>query len=265
MTKSATREAADEVSAPIASPVFTGNVGVGVTPEAWDSSHKALQVGAALGLSSDTTINRSHISSAAYQDGTSHTSGWKYMDSSSGATDIHTYNGGIDFRVAPSGSADAAISWNTAMTIDNAGRVTKPLQPAFSVSVNSYSGINCAPQSHLIRFGEQSSGAGLFNNGNYFDTTNRRFVAPVSGFYQFNVHIRMDGTSGDYVYLTMVRNGSTNLGRDLDVGVGSYVNRSISVVASLSANDYVDCNARTSGDTSIGIDGDSWFSGHLIG
>ena len=46
MTKSATREAADEVSAPIASPVFTGNVGVGVTPEVkWHSTSTALQVG----------------------------------------------------------------------------------------------------------------------------------------------------------------------------------------------------------------------------
>ena len=39
MTKSATRVAADEVSAPIASPVFTGNVGVGVTPEAHHNTH----------------------------------------------------------------------------------------------------------------------------------------------------------------------------------------------------------------------------------
>jgi hypothetical protein len=191
-------------------------------------------------------------------------SGWKYLNTDL-ATNYESKSGTHKFQVAPSGTADAAISWNTALSIDNAGIVTKPLQPAFSVSVNAYSGINCAPQTHLIRFGDQSSGQGLFNNGNHFDTTNRRFVAPVSGFYQFNANIRMDGTSGDYVYLTMVKNGSTNLGRDLDVGVGSYVNRTISVVASLSANDYVDCNARTSGDTSIGIDGDSYFSGHLIG
>ena len=45
MTKSATREAADEVSAPIASPVFTGNVGVGVAPEAWRSPDSVLPVG----------------------------------------------------------------------------------------------------------------------------------------------------------------------------------------------------------------------------
>ena len=262
MTKSATREAADEVSAPIASPSFTGNVGVGVTPEAWSSNNPALQIGSG-------GVLYSHVSNGTRVS----LQGNAYVNSSNADAYITTNeasqhiqeDGTHLFKVAPSGTADAAISWNTAMSIDNAGIVTKPLQPAFSVSVNSYSGINCAPQSHLIRFGEQSSGAGLFNNGNYFDTTNRRFVAPVSGFYQFNVHIRMDGTSGDYVYLTMVRNGSTNLGRDLDVGVGSYVNRSISVVASLSANDYVDCNARTSGDTSIGIDGDSWFSGHLIG
>jgi len=55
------------------------------------------------------------------------------MDSSSGATDIHTYNGGIDFRVAPSGTADSAISWTTAMEIQNNGQV-KIGSPASSTS-----------------------------------------------------------------------------------------------------------------------------------
>ena len=42
------------LKAPIASPVFTGNVGVGVTPEAWLSSQTALQFGG-VGTVSSTT------------------------------------------------------------------------------------------------------------------------------------------------------------------------------------------------------------------
>jgi len=172
-------------------------------------------------------------------------------------------SGSTGITLPDNGSLSTSVAG--AMVIDSAGRVTTPNQPAFCMSVNAYSGINAAAAIHVIRFGNQNSGGVLFNNGNNFDTTNYRFVAPVSGFYQFNANIRIDSSSGDYVYLTMTKNGSTTAGRDLDVGVGSYVNRHVSQVLSLSANDYVDCNVRTSGDTSIGIDGDAYFSGHLIG
>jgi len=247
------------LKAPIASPVFTGNVGVGVTPEAWDSSHKALQVGAALGLSSDTTINRSHISSAAYQDGTSHTSGWKYMDSSSGATDIHTYNGGIDFRVAPSGSADAAISWTTAMTIDNAGIVTKPLQPAF----DAYSNQNAYSSGTSIS--STNINTTRLNTGNHYSTSGQRFVAPVAGVYQFNYRTMINGATSN-AHLRMYKNGSTISGSDAHYSSTSGTSWnawSISLLVSLAANDYVQIG-HTSNESIYGNNYQS-FNGHLIG
>jgi len=247
---------------PLASPTFTGNVGVGVTPKSWLSSYAAVQIGAAgcaIGSNDNSFVS---LNGNAYVDSVN--SRWEYVNSDF-ASQYQQYDGQHNWRVAASGTADAAISWNDAMTINNAGIVTKPLQPAFCMSVNAYSGINAAAGVQVVRFGNQNSGGVLFNNGNNFDTTNYRFVAPVSGFYQFNANIRIDTASGDYIYLTMTKNGSTTAGRDLDSGIGSYNNRHVSQVLSLSANDYVDCNVRTSGDTSIGIDGDSYFSGHLIG
>jgi len=259
MTKA--RDLSLAAKAPIASPVFTGNVGVGVTPANNATPASGVQVGATASIGaweSGSNIITTVASNSYYN------SAYKYITTNTAAL-IRLINGAINFNVAPSGSANAAISWTTAMNINAAGIVTKPLQPAFCMSVNAYSGINAAAGVQVVRFGNQNSGGVLFNNGNNFDTTNYRFVAPVSGFYQFNANIRIDSASGDYIYLTMTKNGSTTAGRDLDSGISSYNNKHVSQVLSLSANDYVDCNVRTSGDTGISIDGDSYFSGHLIG
>ena len=133
MTKSATREAADKVTftqaevtsavalkAPIASPVFTGNVGVGVTPEASYPDRPVVRVGSGLGLQCRATGNPSHtwINSNSYQDAS--TAADKYIGTDQ-ASQIKQTNGAFTFKVAPSGTADAAISWTTAMTIDNGG------------------------------------------------------------------------------------------------------------------------------------------------
>ena len=118
MTKSATREAADEVSAPIASPVFTGNVGVGVTPETSYPDRPVVRVGSGLGLQCRATGNPSHtwINSNSYQDAS--TAADKYIGTDQ-ASQIKQTNGAFTFNVAPSGTADSAISWTTAMTIKN--------------------------------------------------------------------------------------------------------------------------------------------------
>ena len=114
MTKSATREAADEVSAPIASPSFTGNVGVGVTPEAWSSNNPALQIGSG-------GVLYSHVSNGTRVS----LQGNAYVNSSNADAYITTNeasqhiqeDGTHLFKVAPSGTADAAISWTTGFEV----------------------------------------------------------------------------------------------------------------------------------------------------
>ena len=179
MTKSATREAADEVSAPIASPVFTGNVGVDVTPEASYPDRPVVRVGSGLGLQCRATGNPSHtwINSNSYQDAS--TAADKYIGTDQ-ASQIKQTNGAFTFNVAPSGTADAAISWNTAMTINNAGIVTKPLQPAFDAysPQNAYSSGTTTTSVNLS--------STRINAGNHYSTSGQRFVAPVAGVYQFN-------------------------------------------------------------------------------
>ncbi len=95
-----------------------GNVGIGVTPESdWSSVTAAFQIG-----SQGSMWEFSGVDKGLYlSDNSKYTSsGYAYINSSEAS--LHIQQNGIHyFRVAPSGTADTAISWTTAMTIDNAG------------------------------------------------------------------------------------------------------------------------------------------------
>ena len=142
MTKSATREAADEVSAPIASPVFTGNVGIGVAPESWRSTDSVLQVGGTGYIATGTSASSGQtiqVGQNNYQNG----SGWVYQVTDEASR--YYQNGGRHyFQVAPSGTADSAISWTTAMTIANDGDVEFGTTSS-STSINVYNDNGAKP------------------------------------------------------------------------------------------------------------------------
>jgi hypothetical protein len=92
------------------------NVGIGVTPETWHSSYTALQVGAGGAIADwDGTDNGLYLGANWYYDDTN-----RYIETNE-ATNYIQEAGIHRFKVAPSGSADAEISWTTAMTIDNSG------------------------------------------------------------------------------------------------------------------------------------------------
>ena len=101
---------------------YAGNVGVGVTPEASYPDRPVVRVGSGLGLQCRATGNPSHtwINSNSYQDAS--TAADKYIGTDQ-ASQIKQTNGAFTFKVAPSGTADAAISWTTAMTIQNSGEI----------------------------------------------------------------------------------------------------------------------------------------------
>ena len=94
----------------------SGNVGIGVSPEAWDT-YTALQV--RLASLAGYTNGDSRLSNNAYYAG-----GWKYINAipatqylMDAANGIHTWS------TAASGTADATITWQERMRIDSAGRV----------------------------------------------------------------------------------------------------------------------------------------------
>ena len=102
------------LKAPIASPVFTGNVGVGVTPESWSSNNPALQIGSG-------GVLYSHVSNGTRVS----LQGNAYVNSSNADAYITTNeasqhiqeDGTHLFKVAPSGTADSAISWTTGFEV----------------------------------------------------------------------------------------------------------------------------------------------------
>ena len=90
------------------------NVGIGVTPETWQSGWSALQIGGLTSYYAPTTTSASQslmINNNAYNDGA-----WKYLITDE-ASSYYQLHGGHTFRVAPSGTADTAISWTTGFEV----------------------------------------------------------------------------------------------------------------------------------------------------
>ena len=99
------------------------NVGIGVVPESSYPARPVLRIGSGLGLMCRASGNPSHtwINSNCYQDPSSADD--KYIGTDE-ASQINQANGIFNFNVAPSGSANAAITWNTAMRIASDGDVS---------------------------------------------------------------------------------------------------------------------------------------------
>jgi hypothetical protein len=97
----------------------SGNVGIGVVPEDWHANWTALQIGDT-GFVGSYTAGATDITGLGcnvWSDGT-----YKYIETDE-AVLYKQQNGTHIFDVAPSGTADAAISWTTAMTIANDGKI----------------------------------------------------------------------------------------------------------------------------------------------
>ena len=106
----------------------SGNVGIGCTPEAWNTSHKVLRTGTRTSLANTTggSGESTYLANNYYNNGAAEL----YLET--GAVSVYTQSvGKHNFQVAASGTAGAALTLTTAMTIDNAGIVTTPSQPYF--------------------------------------------------------------------------------------------------------------------------------------
>jgi len=99
------------------------NVGIGVTPESWFANQTALQIGGT-GATLSSDIGAAYYSNNAYRDAAGD---WKRIGSGY-ATRNMLYNGGHYFAVTGTSTADSAITWTTAMQIDNSGKVLAPNQ-----------------------------------------------------------------------------------------------------------------------------------------
>ena len=141
----------------------SGNVGIGVVPEYWNSTYRqALQIGHSVSLSAHKSTNILVLANNAYYDGNN--TRWEYINSGEEAAQIEmTAAGAINFDVAPSGSADAAISWNTAMTIDNSSKV---MIRSTGTTAEGWNFNGTGFLQHCTPSGSARSMTGFYNGGN---------------------------------------------------------------------------------------------------
>ena len=100
----------------------SGTLGLGVVPEAGWQSYKAIRLGGVGSLWSSTAKaadGHTQVGNNTYRDSIGVD---KYIVTDE-ASKYRQGAGGHHFSVAPSGTADAAISWTTAVTIDNSGNL----------------------------------------------------------------------------------------------------------------------------------------------
>ena len=179
---------------------------------------------------------------------------------------------GIEFRTGATNyytnGADVVANTTRRMLIDLNGHVTMPYQPCFHAYISG------ANPSRGAGWTVVPYNAELFDNNGDFNTSNYRFVAPVTGKYQFNTTVsayNIDTSQGaTQLVIALMRNGS-EIVRLYQSGqytsTNSDRNRSGSAVISMAANDYVEVRVY-SADTSWQMSaGNVWnsFSGFLIG
>ena len=183
----------------------TGNIGIGVNPEAWESSRAVIQLGTASG---GTAAFYSTHDAVGMGENFYNNSGDKYINTSE-ATQYYQTDGSHVWKVAASGSADAAITWATAMTIENDGDV--------------YLGSNTSASPWA-----DTSGTGTFrfqvDNG-----TVNQCIAFSSGFTTSDyamIYLNQIGGANDERFIAFKRSGS-NVGTiDLDGTTGVSYNTS---------------------------------------
>jgi hypothetical protein len=90
------------------------NVGIGVVPEAWN-------LGGALQIGRTSITGQADAAGGNLSYNTYYNSGWKYKDSLA-TSQLAIVDGLFTFKVAPSGSADAAISWTTGFEVLAGGK-----------------------------------------------------------------------------------------------------------------------------------------------
>ena len=97
-----------------------GNVGIGVTPSAWDSTRRVLQIGGSGSLWTNTSgMGFLFLSNNAYYDGTN----YKYLNTDEASYYAQTTAGEHSFATAVSGTAGNNISFGEKFRILNGGNI----------------------------------------------------------------------------------------------------------------------------------------------
>jgi len=162
-----------------------GNIGIGTTDiEAWHTSFKAIEFAdTAISSQTDGTLM---FHSNHYYDGVN-----KYKATGTAAS-YYISGGAHVFRIAPSGTADAAITWTTALTINNSGNIGIGTTDIEAWDNNTFKAIEW--YGTAIAGGVNGNGLYIYSNA-YYDGANKykrssqpsAYYGIASGTHTFNV------------------------------------------------------------------------------
>lgn len=150
------------------------------------------------------------------------------------------------------------------LRVDQHGRVTTPFQPAFFAYGG---GISTPSDGSVLPFNSV-----VTNRGSHFNTSTRRFTAPVSGMYMLTMRITPSGSGTGTICFLRV-NGSALGGFSSLTEVftynsvnGYHTTSSVTAMVSMNAGDYADTSCVIYNSSSNSIDfSRSSFGGYLIG
>jgi len=164
----------------------SGNVGIGVTPESWNVYDQVFEIGNASVFT--YSADELNISANSY-----YNSGHLYKNTGE-ASRYQAVNGTHIFYVAPSGTADNALSWTTAMIISNEGTTTCTAKSG----ANAYAGHfkNSHASAHtVISSSEVTSG---FTEANYLAGTRQSASSAWSNFRGYSGNGSTDYTDLEF-------------------------------------------------------------------
>jgi len=97
-----------------------GNVGIGVTPSAWETTWKVIQLaGGSVYVNAGGTTGQIGLAQNWFYDGSQN----RYLNSAA-ASDYYQFGGAHIWRIAPSGTAGCAITFCQAMTLNASGNLS---------------------------------------------------------------------------------------------------------------------------------------------
>ena len=155
----------------------SGNLGLGVTPSAWASTHKALQMNWSA-FSTDAGNGETSVSTNAFASaGTT----WNYRSTAPAARYTQDYFGKHIWYTAPSGTAGNAISFTQAMTLDASGNLSVGTTTVSSPGITVAQGTNlCFSEgsgSFVNIFRQSNSADSVFGSGVRFSSTANAFAS----------------------------------------------------------------------------------------
>ena len=175
------------------------------------------------------------------------------LEDTTQTTILQLYAQDSNAHVGTHSSHDLIFNTNTTerLRITSAGHVLRPTMAAAAVTLS-------AGQTTLSTFNTSYQSIALdsegYDNANNFNTSNYRFTAPETGYYQVGCNVQLEGGSGsntnNWMYLYPIINGSapgTSVGgnqADFDPTITHYYNFTYTTLLKLSQNDYVEWKYR---------------------